>query len=405
MKFEHPNRAKTKNNNMYHLIYIGTREGVALNDDIKEFQNKSSNDEYMKYISDRPRSHGLFGKNKNIDLKQACDYMKNYNGYVYRGIISLKETDAVNLGYDNKDKWEMLIRNKMLYMSQKLNIPYSQLDWVGAFHRESGHPHVHLMMWDKNNNIRSKGAIPLKNINEIRKELTNEIFSEERSKLLLEKNSLRELLVEGSKSISTGDFLNMGELEEKFKDIDVELMSEIEEINQYEIGNKIRNKMIEEIKEMIESLEVPREGRLQYKLMPLEVKNQIDLITDNILSSPTYTAYFEKYIDTVKNLSEFYTNKDEDVEEAVSNAKEDIFKRIGNSILNVKKDMLQENKSSNFEVQSLLNNIFKILTIKSNQNRNIDKNFSATKSQRKEMAKKLRVKGLYTERDIKEMER
>lgn len=136
LKFESPKKATTKKNNMYHLIYIATRDGVALNDDMKEFENNhnnSSNDEYVKYIADRPRSHGLFAKEKeNIDLKELSNYMKNYDGYVYRGIVSLRESEAIGKGFDDKEQWETLVRSKMRFISKQLNIQPSNLGWVCA---------------------------------------------------------------------------------------------------------------------------------------------------------------------------------------------------------------------------------------------------------------------------------
>lgn len=232
LKFESPKKSATKNNNMYHLIYIGTRDGVALNEDMKEFENtynKSTNEEYVEYISDRPRSHGLFGREGEIiDLKELSSYMKNYEGYVYRGIVSLREDEALEKGFDEKENWEMLMRSKMRYISKQLGVPYSKLGWVGAFHRESGHPHVHIMMWDKSNNRNKdlnkeyrKGTIPKKNIEAIRKELTKEIFNNEIEKVLSIKNIYRDFLTSNTKNIDDPDNKSLFELNEKVDEINI----------------------------------------------------------------------------------------------------------------------------------------------------------------------------------------
>lgn len=246
LKFQSPNFKNTKMNNMYHLLYIGTREGVALNDDMREFEdnhNKSNNDEYMKYIANRPRSHGLFSKeNIKVDLKSVAETMKNYNGYVYRGIISLRENEAIEKGFDKKENWENLIRDKMLHISKQLNIPYNKLEWVGAFHRESGHPHVHLMMWNKEAEVRNIGAIPKKNIESIRKELTKEIFKNEFETVLSLKNIYRDFLTDTTKGINSNDYtMKFLELDEKLKEINTK-----SDINKYEGQIRVLNKEISE---------------------------------------------------------------------------------------------------------------------------------------------------------------
>lgn len=272
LKFENPKNASTKNNNMYHLIYIGTRDGVALNDDMKEFENKhnnSSNDEYVKYISDRPRSHGLFSKeNETIDLKELSDYMKNYDGYVYRGIVSLREDEAKEKGFDEKENWEMLVRKKIRFISNQLNIQPSNLGWVCAFHRESGHPHIHMMMWDKSNDKNKdltkeyrKGAIPKKNIEAIRKELTKEIFSNEFENVLSLKNVYRDFLIDTTKGIDNSDYSkNFLELDKKVDEIntryDVKKLQEKINLLSKEISTSNTDEEIEEKSLEIEDLKM-----------------------------------------------------------------------------------------------------------------------------------------------------
>lgn len=268
LKFQSPNFKNTKMNNMYHLLYIGTREGVALNDDMREFEdnhNKSNNDEYMKYIANRPRSHGLFSKeNIKVDLKSVAETMKNYNGYVYRGIISLRENEAIEKGFDKKENWEDLIRDKMLHISKQLNIPYNKLEWVGAFHRESGHPHVHLMMWNKEAEVRNIGAIPKKNIESIRKELTKEIFKNEFETVLSLKNIYRDFLTDTTKGINSNDYtMKFLELDEKLKEINTK-----SDINKYEGQIKVLNKEISES----DNLDEINNKKLQIN----ELQNKID---------------------------------------------------------------------------------------------------------------------------------
>lgn len=409
LKFQSPNLKNTKMNNMYHLLYIGTREGVELNDDMKmldEKQNKTSNEEYLKYISDRPRSHGLFGKDdKPINIQQLANEMKEFDGYVYRGIISLRESDAIEKGYDNKEKWKDLIKDKMFYISKQLKIPYNQLKWVGAFHRESGHPHVHVMMWNKDKEVRNIGVIDTKNIENIRKSLTSAIFSEEREEILLEKNMLRDILIEKSKDLNiSGSNISerMKKLQETYEESELELNS-LEELSKFEIGDKITNNSIKEIGKMLKGLNIPSTGRIQYKFMPPEVKKEIDKITDKILSIPSFNRAFNDYLESVEKYTRLYTEKEEDIESSITNAKIDIYHRIGNNVLKSKKEMIYENNNEKFEkarlnyiTQNMLNSMFKMLSTKENQMKNKNLIIGRSKAENRKKAQENKAKGLYS---------
>ena len=68
--------------------YIGTREGVEL-----------LPAGYMEYMAERPRSHGLFGDEDNVDMDAAMKELNEYPGNIWTHIISLKREDAERLGY------------------------------------------------------------------------------------------------------------------------------------------------------------------------------------------------------------------------------------------------------------------------------------------------------------------
>jgi hypothetical protein len=281
LKFQSPNFKGTKTNNMFHLIYIGTREGVALNNDLKEITkvNKSTDDEYVKYISDRPRSHGLFTREgEGLNLQEIANELKEYNGYVYRGIISLRENEAIEKGFDKKENWELLLRDKMYYISKQLDIPYNRLKWVGAFHRESGHPHVHFMVWDKENPVRNLGVIPNKNIENIRRELTKDIFENEVEKALSLKNLYRDILVNTTRDIENNFTDEINLLNDKIEEINLKYdigayEDELRKID-YERRNNISGENLEEKEmEIIDKSNLARE-----KLKKFDIKNEYDML-------------------------------------------------------------------------------------------------------------------------------
>ena len=70
--------------------YIGIRDGVE--------QLPSG---YMEYMAERPRTHGLFGDEDNVDLDAVTSELNDYSGNIWTHIISLKREDAERLGYED----------------------------------------------------------------------------------------------------------------------------------------------------------------------------------------------------------------------------------------------------------------------------------------------------------------
>ena len=173
------------------------------------------------------------------------------------------------------------------------------------------------------------------------------------------------------------------------------------EVNDFILGDRVRGKTLEEIGEMIVELQVPKEGRLQYKLMPPEVKAEINKITDRIIELPQYKKMFDGYMKSVEELTRLYTDKAESIEEAKENAKDDIYKRIGNNILKTKKEIVVDKKKPDFAVQKLFNNIAKLFSINTNRNEKtklISKENS--RAERKKQAQENKARGLYSEQDL-----
>ena len=217
LSYTHPSiknpksKGNAKYSNINHAIYIATRPGVdktlseeelikAVEKELK-YLNKLAHDEmdylktldndgYLKYIAERPYSHGLFGADSIENLNMIKKELREVKNYVWRNIISLREQDAMNLGYLDKSKWQDMLRKKIPDMAHEVGIPITNLRWVAAVHLEKGHPHTHIMFWEKEKKL-TLGKVSEKKLNNIRKMFTDEIFEEERFQLLTEKNATR----------------------------------------------------------------------------------------------------------------------------------------------------------------------------------------------------------------------
>jgi hypothetical protein len=136
---------------------------------------------YLDYIATRPRveriakTHGLFSEEGvAIDLAQEAERMRNHNGYVFTVIVSLKREDAEQFGYNNAEHWMDLVRGKIDLIAKAHNIPDKALKWYGAFHNESHHPHIHLMLYSTDPCF--KGRISNTGIDQMRHMFGTEIF-------------------------------------------------------------------------------------------------------------------------------------------------------------------------------------------------------------------------------------
>ncbi len=359
LTFKHPNFKSTKSKNVAHLKYIATRPGVdktvTESDLIKELEkgieairetqtilhdDESNNDKYLKYIDERPKSHGLFGQEGAEDINKVQEELSKCDSFVWRGIISLREEDAKALGYLSKDKWQDFLRKKMPDVTNEMGIRMTNARWVAAVHMEKGHPHVHFMLWEK---VPEKiiGTVSKNTLNKIRKNLTDEVFEDERLNIINEKNAMRDLIKELAKD-------DIGKAVRIIKDVgqnSVEIRSIAKETNQEGVAPKLygeeENDLINKIRNL--SGMMPGKGRVMLKFMPEDVKKEVRDIADYILSKPDFAASLEKNLKAAEELARMYTNKEEDIKAARDNSYNDIRDRVCQIILKGAAESLREN--------------------------------------------------------------
>lgn len=362
MTFKHPNRTDTKTKNVSHIGYISNRPGVdktVTEADLKKELEKgtgdlaSSDENYVQYIDERPRSHGLFGPDGLEDPTEIQEEIGEVESFVWRGIISLKEDDAKELGYLDKDKWQDMLRARVPEMAEKMGIRPSNLRWVAAVHMEKGHPHSHVVFWEKEPE-RTIGIVKPRALDDIRKMYTDEIFEDQRLELLNEKNAMRDLIK---------DFANddISKISKMIKDV-YKAGKEISETLGTEgmekpvgIAPKLYTdeevELIAKIKELGESL--PGRGRIALKFMPTEVKEQVREIADYLLKQPGIVASVEKNLRATEELTKMYTGKEEDILKARENAYNDIRDRVSQTIL---KGAAESQRKNIFYVDKELSN-------------------------------------------------
>ena len=137
---------------------------------------------YADYIATRPRaerfgSHGLFtDAGVPVKLNAVSDELNRHGGNVWTVIISLRREDAERLGFNTGERWRDMLRTQTAAIAKSFKIPMEDLKWYGAFHNESHHPHVHLMIYTMENH---KPYLSRQGIMSLRSSFAKDIFQQD----------------------------------------------------------------------------------------------------------------------------------------------------------------------------------------------------------------------------------
>ena len=225
-----PNKKDTPTGNIKHLYYIATRKNAVIN------EYGSSIFGYYNYSNLKP----------DIQKKEVAKYIKAISeekNNVYRGIISLKEEDAIRLGYTTRKQWETMIQKNIQEIAKVMNIPFSRLEYCGVVHLKKGNPHLHYLFWDRSQKI-NRCYISEYQQNRIRDIITKGIYKEELQELYNERDTIK-------------NDLKSRDLVEEMKVINIENCDS--KIPYTKIDNKDRKKLIAEFKRIAKLLPKKRQ--------------------------------------------------------------------------------------------------------------------------------------------------
>lgn len=286
---------------------------------------------HIGYIAMRPRSmknengiHGLFGY---LSPNEPCDKMpwqetakyvrrlsKDQNVNVFRSIISFGRPDADELGLITQKDWRAYAEEHIRTLAEKNSIDLANLGWCGAYHNEGEHPHLHIVFWDRTQTI-AKTYVPPKVANDVRIALIKSTF-EEKIKALYEQKKLAKENLGKSFDEAVLDFDNFikSMRAKNFKAVESEFdtYSDGKRINITQLFNS--NEQLASMAEKLFRLRtlIPKGGRVAYKLLPPEVKAEIDSLADEIIKNNTYLKNaIEQYIDSQCKLKELYSSLDD----------------------------------------------------------------------------------------------
>jgi len=254
-----------------YLKYIGTREGVEL-----------LPAGYMEYMTERPRSYGLFGDEDCVDMDAVAKELNEYPGNIWTHVISLKREDAERLGYDHAAQWRNLIRTHRNEIAAAMNIPPSDFRWYAAFHDEGGHPHIHMMAWSAKP---GQAYLSKDGIRKIKSALTNDIFKQEMLHTYEQKSTSRNELVRKAR--------------EEMKILAQEMRQSI--------GSHPEMESL--IMTLVPQLETVT-GKKKYGYLPKAVKKTVDGIVDQMEQLPVIDECYQVWWELQCQIEDFYSEKE-----------------------------------------------------------------------------------------------
>lgn len=257
-----------------YMRYIATRDGV---------EKVQGRDGYMNYIATRPGverqgEHGLFSNSTSVDLPAAVKELEAHSGNVWTLIYSLRREDAARLGYDNAESWRQLLLSHQAELAEAMKIPPDQLRWYAAFHDESSHPHIHMMVWSADP---KRGYLTRSGIKTMRSILTNDIFQDELYALYQEKYlSYNDVTAAAREAMST-----------------IISRMELSSLQSLSIEAKMQQ-LAQELKS------VP--GKKVYGYLNKPLKTLVDAIVDELATIPEVAAYYAVWNQLRDELEAYY---------------------------------------------------------------------------------------------------
>ena len=255
----------------HYAEYIATRDGV-------ELMEPKAGSGYLEYIAERPRSHGLFSADGAADLEQTMEEINAHAGPVWTFIYSLKREDAARLGYESGESWRRLLLSHQTELATAMKIPPSNFRWCAAFHDEKHHPHIHMMAWSADP---KQGYLTEKGIEQMRSQLSNDIFQDELLSLYQEKDLSYQ----------------------QVRDAAMEAMGRL--IREMKSGLCDSPGIAEQMETLSEILAEVK-GKKVYGYLKKPVKAQVDAIVDELARLPEVAECYEQWNRLRDELERYY---------------------------------------------------------------------------------------------------
>lgn len=262
---------------------------------------------YVSYIAKRPRTerhgaHGLFtDADVPINLSKVAEEVANHEGNVWTHIISLRREDASRLGYDNAYAWRNLLRSQAETIAENMKIPLTDLRWYAAYHDESYHPHVHMVVY-------SAGKEPYltqQGIRNIKAAFARQIFKHDLMQIYIEQTNQRNALVQQSRDV---------------------LSDIISRINSGSYDNPIVTDLLVKLSEQMKNYK----GKKVYGYLPQAGRNIVNAVVDELEKDKDISALYDLWYEQRDAVTGTYQDTPE---QRVPLSQNKEFKAIKNAVI------------------------------------------------------------------------
>ena len=240
----------------------------------------------VNYISNRPGveklgSHGLFTQfDMPIDLDTVAERVANHDGVIWTEVVSLRREDAERLHFNNAEAWKNLVRRNMNEIAQAHRIKVEDLEWYGAFHNTTHHPHIHLVIFSKG----QEGFLSEKGIKELRRAFGQDIFRDEQYKLATIETGYRNELKD-----NLADLLQQIQARQSLPNVDYYLF------------------LLRKIKDELQQ----QKGKKLYGYLPRKMKKLVDFALHEFAKDDILSEIYAKWNEVNREkLSLYYDTKD-----------------------------------------------------------------------------------------------
>lgn len=270
---------------------------------------------YADYIATRPRaqrfgSHGLFTDDGiQVKLNEVSENLNQYGGNVWTVIISLRREDAERLGFNTGERWRDMLRTQTESIAKNFKIPMEHLKWYAAFHNESHHPHVHLMVYTDES---VKPYLSKQGVMNLRSDLANDIFAQD-------------LLCIYEKQTEHRDALRL-----QSREVVAEIVSKIN-------SGVYNNPKLEEMLLQLADRLSKTSGKKQYGYLKDDVKAIVNRIVDELAADERISALYDLWYEQREEVLKIYT---QELPESVPLSQNKEFKSIKNAVIQEAMDII-----------------------------------------------------------------
>lgn len=342
-RFFHPNHPKTAVSNYVHIGYIATRPGAVRHENLP---------------------HGLFGKMKPGDLQVFQSWQEvariardisRQGKNMYRSVISLRTETAMELGLNDFAAWQQYIQQHIATLATHNRIKTENLCWAAAFHNEKDHPHLHIVFWDKEQKIMKNFTHP-EIPNRIRKQLIKDTFAFKIKEFCAERDDAKMGMTDVTDQVLEQFEAYMKSLDPRaFRDFQQRFEHEDEDsllrLPKHHLTNA---QTVEQLATRLFELrqEMPRSGRLAYKLLTPEAKSLVDAFVQDLLQhNPYLTQMVEAYVTAKLEVASLYTSDPDTLAKQRSKYQAEAEKRIANRMLATVRTIIKLEKAAEIGIR------------------------------------------------------